>query len=128
MPSGSSKSSSSNTTQTTSQDNRVAADNNAVALGNGASLSYLDQFNDQVKDAFLALIGLARDAGTVAAGFASNAIKANEDALSKVTDTQQKANDLNTLGSGTLFKDLFPIAGVVLVFIFGISFLGKGRK
>ena len=129
MPgSGGSKSSSTNTTQTTTQDNRVAASDSAIALGNGATFNYTDQFSPEVRAAFDELVGLARDAGVVATGFAEKAIQSNEKALDSVTATVQKAQDLNTLQDGVIFKQALPYVAVTLIVLGLASAYGRRKK
>lgn len=128
MPSGKSSSSSENTTSTTTQDNKVSATDNAVALGNEASLTYTDQFSDNVKAAFEELVGLARDAGIVAAEFAQKSIAANQDAINKVADQSKQSVDAANLQGSTILKSFVPYAGVALVVLTFALAQKKGKK
>jgi hypothetical protein len=122
-----SSSSSSNTTQTTTQDNKVSATDNAVALGNEAVLNYTDQFSPEVRAAFADLVGLVRDAGIVATGFASQAVQSNEAAMDRLADQAKASVDAAALQKETILKSLIPYAGIALI-ISVFAFSKKGKK
>jgi methionine-rich copper-binding protein CopC len=93
MSSGSSESSSSTSTSTTTNqyDQRVGAEAGAVALGQGASLSYNEQFPENVSKAFNELINLARDAGKLIINSNENLQEATKRSLESNEKTLQMA-------------------------------------
>lgn len=123
---GGSNSESTNTTSTTTQDNKVSATDNAVALGNEAVLNYTEQFPDNVKEAFDELVGLARDAGLTAIGFAKEAISANQKSVDAVQTTSKNAIDAANLKDAALLKSSIPYIAAVAVAYF--IFTRKGKK
>jgi len=124
---GGSSSSSSNSTSSNSEDNKVTATDNAIALGKDSNFSYQDQFPDNVKEAFSELVQLAGDAGLAAIGFANQAINTNKDTLELVAARAKQAEDAENLKDGVLIKDIFPML-VLGVLGFGAIFAFKGMR
>lgn len=118
MGGGGSSTASTSTTQNLSQDNRVAADNGALALGQGATYTVNDQFDGNVSDAFSKLVDLVSNTVTAAGQIVVNSQnqqqKSNTDSLSAVGSAY---NDQN-LGTSQVFQNMIPlvlIAAVVVV-------------
>ncbi len=124
---GGSNSESNTSTSSNSEDNKVSATDNAIALGKDSQFSYVEEFPDNVKAAFTELIDLAKDAGLTAIGFANEAIKANSDSLQLVATRAKQAEDAENLKEGVLVKDIFPML-VVGVLGFGAIFAYKSMK
>lgn len=127
---GGSSSESSNSTSSNSEDNKVSATDNAIALGKDSEFSYHDEFSDNVKDAFSDLVMLAGDAGIAALGFANAAINANEGALDLVATRAKQAEDAENLEDGILIRDIMPML-ILGVLGFGAIFAYtsvKGKK
>lgn len=126
---GGSKSSSesSNSTSSNSEDNKVSATDNAIALGKDSSFSYVDEFSDNVKDSYNELVQLAKDAGIAAIGFANTAIETNQDTLELIATRAKQAEDAENLKDGVLIKDIFPML-VIGVLGFGAIFAYKNVK
>lgn len=124
---GGSNSEANTSTSSNSEDNKVSATDNAIALGKDSQFSYVEEFPDNVKAAFTELIDLAKDAGLTAIGFANEAIKANSDSLQLVADRAKRAEEVENLKDGVLVKDIFPML-VVGVLGFAAIFAYKSMK
>lgn len=124
---GGSSSESSNSTSSNSEDNKVTATDNAIALGKDSNFSYIEEFPDNVRESFSELVQLAADAGLTAIGFANQAIKSNSDALDLVATRAKQAEDAENLKDGVLIKDIFPML-VLGVLGFGAIFAFKSMK
>lgn len=123
---GGSNSESTNTTQTTTEDNKVSATDNAIALGNSATLNYTENLPDNAVQVFNELVGLAKDAGLVAIGFAKEAISANQKSVDAVQNTSKNAIDAANLKDAALLKSSIPyIAAIAIAFFI---FSGKGKR
>ena len=126
MGGGGSSSESSNQTQSVTEDNKVSATDNAIALGNEAQFTYTDEFSDNVKQSFNELVALMRDTGKIATEFAEKAIATNEAALKTVAENAQKSEELAKLQDSVLFQKFLPYAGVSVVLLILVS--GSRRK
>ena len=120
MATSSSKSDTSSTTQSTSEDNRVAGDNGALVLGKNAGVQINDQFSDNVLKAFQDTIQLVRDTGKNAIDSTQQVTAATQQTLSAVTTALERQQN----GSTTTFTDMIPLIliSVVAVIIFGMIF------
>lgn len=123
---GGSNSESTNTTQTTTEDNKVSATDNAIALGNSATLNYTENLPDNAVQVFNELVGLAKDAGLVAIGFAKEAISANQKSVDAVQNTSKNAIDAANLKDAALLKSAIPYIAAISIAFF--IFTGKGKK
>jgi hypothetical protein len=128
MGGGGSSSSSENTTSSVTEDNKVAAQDNAVALGNEAVLNYTDQFSPEVAGAFRQLVDLASASLEGAKDFAQKSLSANQSALDSVASTAQKAQDIANLKDSVIFQKFLPYIGVGAVLLILLTGLKKGGK
>lgn len=128
MGGGGSSSSSSNSTSSVTEDNKVAAQDNAIALGNEAVFNYTDEFPPEVVQAFKDVLQFAKDTVTGAAGFAEKAISINEKAVQTVADSAQRSQELSQLKDSVLFQKFLPYAGVGALLLILVSGVKKGGK
>jgi len=129
MSSGKSESSSS--TSTTNQDLRVGADQGAIALGQGASFNYTEQFPDAVASAFNRLIDLASGAGKLVADTAGQitaAAKTNQETTATAINalTQQKSTE--TQGTASVLPQIAPYIAVAAVALVIAFYLMRRKK
>jgi adenine-specific DNA methylase len=131
--SGSKASSSSSTSSSTTQvDDRVTAADQAVAVGGNGQLIVTDEFNDNVKDAFLRVVELVENAGIVATGFAEKSIGATEKALQAVaeratiSESRENANAV-TVTRLAMFAGIAGVAFIVLNSKTDFSKIFKGK-
>jgi len=128
--SSSAETSSSSSTSTNTEDNKVSATDNALALGKDSSFSYSNDFSENVKEAFEELVQLSRDTGIAAMGFAQQAIQSNEKNVETMAARATTAEETATLKDQIIFKQLIPYIGVALllwVFSFGNTKGGKRK-
>ena len=116
----SSKSDTSSTTQSTSEDNRVAGDNGALVLGKDAGIQINDAFSDNVLTAFKETLNLVRDAGQVAVDTNSKVSDAAQQTLAAVTTALERQDK----GTTTTFTDMLPmiLISVVVLIVFWMIF------
>lgn len=120
----SSKSSSKSSSTTQQYDNRVAASDEALALGAGAAIVIDQPFSAEVGAAYADLVGLVRDQNDTTFNY-----------LGKVSDLEasQYQNLLEQLdrtqkGGSTIYTDIFPyvaIVAAVLIFVYIIKAVKK---
>jgi len=120
MAKGSSSSSTSTTslTETINADQRVAADNSALALGAGASLEINQQFSQDVKEAFIKLIDLAAGAGDLVQASTQQVKDASQAAINAsqaAVETVSKQVTTTQAGGNTIFQQIFPYVAAVAV-------------
>jgi len=124
---GSSKSSSDSTTQSTSEDNRVAGDNGAIVLGKDAVFSSQNYFSDNVKDAFSQLVQLVEKAGEVVVKTSDQAQQNALNSVNAVTTAIQNDKQGTSTTESTIVKYIPLIIGaVVLIFVVTLIFRKKG--
>jgi len=84
-----SKSKSVVTTTTEQFDQRAVAESGAIAIGGGSDIDYtqIDEFSDNVAQAFENLLDFATEAGAVAADFASEAGETAAKQVAATTET-----------------------------------------
>jgi len=127
----SSKSSSSSSTQQI--DDRVTAADQAIAVGGSGQLNVTDEFSDNVLDAFNNILDLAKNAGVVATGFATEAQKATENAMNKVTERASQSEEIQNSNAVILRNVVYFVGGLGLLFVLlnsktDLSKIFKGRK
>ena len=92
MGSGS-KSKSSSTTETTSEDNRVVAEQDSIVINSGSSLELTDEFPEDVKDMMENILSFAGDVGQGALDVTEQSIKsvnmANSALGNRLTEIEQ---------------------------------------
>jgi hypothetical protein len=123
MSSGKSESSSS--TSTSNQDNRVGADNGALALGQGAQLQINEDFPDNVALAFNKLIELAQGAGSIV----QDSSKSNQSLTEAAIQALAAQRQVETNSQAFTFNKALPyiVVGAIAVVIVIYSFK-KGKK
>lgn len=131
MGSKSKSSSSSSTktfTETNNLDNRVAAAEEGVALGQGATLNITDNFNEGVQEAFQAILNTAENAVGASLELVEKSVSKNQEttnnALASITQSVSQQN----LGSATILKDVVPLIGLAVAGGVGFLIIGMFKK
>lgn len=118
-----SSSNTSSATQTSNEDNRIAAEGGSLALGKNAALQINNQLPETVVDVFKDLIELAGGAGNKAIEASQKAIASSEQTLSTIANIA----DNQSKGESRIYTDLFPILAVGVIGLVAVTLLKKGK-
>lgn len=124
-----SSSSSSSSTSNLSQDNRVAASEQALALGAGASFEINNEFSDTVSAAYKELVDLVKSTVQGAGNIVQDSVTKSLDSANRQTagaiDAVNAAATRSVQGASSIYTDLFPMFAVVAVGILVVVLLKK---
>jgi len=131
MSSGKSSSSSSSATTSNSEDNRVVADNGAIALAKDAIYNYspsvVNELSPNMLTALGQFVGLVRDAGTVVVDTADKANQSAQASIAAVTSAIQNDKLGTSTSEQTLMKYIpLMIGAAVVIFVLIMIFRKKG--
>lgn len=109
-----SKSSSKTVTTTEQYDQRILAEQGSIVIGTGAEATYLNEFSDNVAEAFIRIVDFAAGAGDVAVTAYEKSTDVLSGQLSEARGTQQ----------GFIIKAL-PYFVIIALGVFGFTLMRK---
>lgn len=113
---GSGSSSSSSSSKTDNYDNRVVAEDDAVVINSGSSLSLVDEFPEDVKDLVYDILAFAGDVGEAALDVTEQSIRSVNSANSALGDRLTEIEQ----GGTKQFTSIAAIAVIAMVAIYVI--------
>lgn len=126
--SSSSSSSTQTFTETNNLDNRVAAAEEGVALGQGATLNITDNFNEGVQEAFQAILNTAENAVGASLELVEKSVSKNQETTNNALASISQSVSEKNLGSATILKDVVPLIGLAVAGGVGFLIIGMFKK